>query len=218
MTPDFRLRRGFTLIELLIVIAILAILSIGVGHLIDQTLRGQAELQLRSDLQSESSGAFSAIATEACVARECRVLAVGESGGFAVLALRVPPAALRHADDPPALRWVVYRVEDGKLLRVVYREEADLSAVPVGSTWGAAPDEIRAVQVLATHVTCFDPEPASGGVLRLTLSLGGTWGEKPVRVGGATEFALPEYALIMGKTRADGQAGDSADASREATP
>lgn len=213
LSPSVHARRGFTLIECLIVTAILAVLSVGIGHLVDQTLRSQAELQMRGDLQSECTGFFVAITAEGSVSRECRLIpgggAVGLVGGESsrgsddagpVIAFRVPPLAVGDGDEMPPLRWVVYRVEKGNLLRIVCDDGAPIpSGALEGAVIGGDGSGVRSVQTLATHVRLFDGSFTPYGTVLVRLALEGQRVARTIRVGGETQIALPEYAVPPGR-------------------
>ncbi len=182
---------GLTLIEMLIVMAILAILSVSIGTLVDYTVLGQKELQLRNDLHSECAGVFAAVSQEAAVANEC--LVAGEAGATTgtLLALRGPAAATTDAAQPPPPRWVLYRLEDRRVTRAVLGEDEALDPVFLTKAVATQHPARHSPQTLATHVNGFAVAVDDTGLLRVSLRAGAAVGRRPIRVEGTTAVALP---------------------------
>lgn len=191
-------RAGLTLIEMLIVTAIIAILSIAMGIVVEKTLRGQAEINRRLEMQTAMMSAFAALARDTAGARTCRILEPSDTTSTAtarqVLLLGL---AGDESDSPPSAsplptptRWVAYQVRDGRLVRSVLSHDAGAVGQLDRADEKNRAEWARGGQTLADRVQSVEMK-LSGPALSVDLMVGEYYYHRTMRSRGATTFLLP---------------------------
>lgn len=202
LAPGASHRTGFTLIEMLIVIAIIAILSVAMGIVVEKSLRGQAELNRRLEMQTGLMSAFAALARDTAGCQSCRILASSDATSTATGELVLLLGQTGAESDarpssslsPTPARWVVYQVREGRLVRSVMENDEGVFGDSGQADENKLAEWARRGQTLADRVESFRVK-LSGSALSVDLMVEEYHYHRTMHSQGATTFLLPVQDL-----------------------